>query len=325
MSLYVQKFGGSSVADAEKLLHVAHIIKNTYEKGQRVIVVLSAQGDTTDRLLHAACEVNETPSKRELDALLVTGEQASVALCALALHRLGVPAVSLCAWQAGIVAEGAHGEANVANIEHERIECELRAGRVVLIAGFQGVDEAGDLTTFGRGGSDLSAVALAAAFHADLCQIYTDVDGVYTTDPRICPTARRIERISFDDMLLLARYGAQVLHDKSVALARKCGVTLEVRSCEADSVGSIVCAEECGAGVTGVTRQKGEGLRLIPVTAVGCALPSSGAIRAAVASLERENITICALTEGEAHFSVYVSAQNADRALCIVHDALFDA
>ena len=324
MSLYVQKFGGSSVADAEKLLHVAHIIKNTYEKGHRVIVVLSAQGDTTDRLLRAAREVNETPSKRELDALLATGEQVSVSLCAMALHRLGVPAVSLCAWQAGIVTEGAHGEANVTQIEHERIERELDAGNVVLVAGFQGVDEVGDITTLGRGGSDLSAVALAAAFHADLCQIYTDVDGVYTTDPRVCPTARRLERISFDDMLLLARCGAQVLHDKSVALAQKCGVTLEVRSCEAGSVGSIVCAEECDAGVTGVTRQKGEGLRLIPVTAVGCTLPSSAAIRAAASALERENITVCALTEGESHFSVYVAPQDADRALCIVHDALFD-
>ena len=324
MSLYVQKFGGSSVADAGKLLHVAHIIKNTYEKGHRVIVVLSAQGDTTDHLLRAAHEVNEMPSKRELDALLATGEQASVALCAMALQRLDVPAVSLCAWQAGIVTEGTHGEANVTDIAHERIERELDAGRVVLVAGFQGVDEAGDITTLGRGGSDLSAVALAAAFHADLCQIYTDVDGIYTTDPRICPTARRIARISFDDMLLLARCGAQVLHDKSVALAQKCGVTLEVRSCEEGNVGSIVCAEECGAGVTGVTRQKGENLRLIPVTAVGSALPSSGAIRAATSALERENITVCALTEGESHFSVYVSPRDADRALCIVHDALFD-
>lgn len=324
MSLYVQKFGGSSVADAEKLLHVAHIIKNTYEKGTRVIVVLSAQGDATDLLLRAAREVNGTPSSRELDALLATGEQASVALCAMALHRLGVPAVSLCAWQAGIVTEGAHGEASVARIEHERIERELDAGRVVLVAGFQGVDEAGDITTLGRGGSDLSAVALAAAFRADLCQIYTDVDGVYTTDPRVCSTARRLERISFDDMLLLSRCGAQVLHDKSVALARSSGVTLEVRSCEEGSVGSIVCAETSGAGVTGVTRQRTEGLRLIPVTAVGCTLPSSGAIRAAASALERENITVCALTEGESHFSVYVSSQDADRALCAVHDALFD-
>ena len=324
MSLYVQKFGGSSVADAEKLLHVAHIIKNTYEKGKRVIVVLSAQGDTTDRLLRAAHEVNETPSPRELDALLATGEAASVALCAMALHRLGVPAVSLCAWQAGIATEGAHGKANVVSIAHERIESELDAGRVVLVAGFQGVDEASDIATLGRGGSDLSAVALAAAFHAALCQIYTDVDGVCTTDPRICPAARRLERISFDDMLLLSRSGAQVLHDKSVALARKCGVTLEVRSCEEGSVGSIVCADWCGAGVTGVTRQKAEGLRLVPVTAVGCALPSLGAIRVAVSALERENVTVCALTEGESHFSVYVAPQDADRALCIVHDALFD-
>ena len=323
MSLYVQKFGGSSVADAGKLLHVAHIIKKTYEEGHRVVAVLSAQGDTTDRLLRAAREVNGTPSKRELDALLATGEAASVALCAMALHGLGVPAVSLCAWQAGIVTEGAHGEANVTEISRERIERELRAGRVALVAGFQGVDEAGDLTTLGRGGSDLSAVALAAAFRADLCQIYTDVDGVYTTDPRICPTARRLARISFDDMLLLSRCGAQVLHDKSVALARECGVTLEVRSCEENSVGSIVCADAAGAGLTGVTRQKGEGLRLVPVTAVGGTLPSGESVRAAVSALEREKITVCALTEGEAHFSLYVSPQDANRALCAVHDALF--
>ena len=322
MSLSVQKFGGSSVSDAKKLLHVAHIIKTAYDEGNRVIVVLSAQGDTTDHLLRAAHEISDDPSKRELDALLATGEQASVALCAMALEHLGVPAVSLSAWQVRILTEGSHGEADIAKIAHARIKRELDAGKVVLVAGFQGVDANGDMTTLGRGGSDLSAVALAASFHADICQIYTDVDGIYTTDPRLCPTAHRLARVSFDDMLALAENGAQVLHDKSVALARKHGVNLEVRSCSGNGSGSIVCAEAPACGVTGVTqRVSGE---LAGITAVGEDLPSIDAERSCIEALEKREITVCAVEEGERYLTVFVHQQDADRALCIVHDTLLN-
>ena len=324
MAIIVQKFGGSSVANAERIFRVANIITKTYAAGNDVCVVLSAQGDTTDDLIAKAEEINPGASRREMDMLLACGEQMSIALMAMAIEKMGFPVVSLCGWQVGMQTDSNHSSARIKKVECDRVREELDKKRIVLVAGFQGINRHGDVTTLGRGGSDTTAVALAVALQADLCQIYTDVDGVYTTDPRICPAARRIERISFDDMLLLAQWGAQVLHDKSVDLAKKCGVTLEVRSCEEESVGSIVCADASGAGVTGVTRQKAEGLRLIPVTAVGCTLPSGGTIRAAVSALERENITVCALTEGEAHFSVYVSSQDADRALCVVHDALFD-
>lgn len=321
MSLYVQKFGGSSVANAEKMLHAAHIIQNTYEAGNNVIVVLSAQGDTTDQLLSAAREISSDPHLRELDALLSTGEQASVALCALALHTLGVPAVSLCAWQVPILTVGEHGEAEVSFIGRDRVERELRDRRVVLVAGFQGVNENGDVTTLGRGGSDLSAVALSEAFHADRCQIYTDVAGIYTTDPRICPRAKHLKRISYDDMLLLSQKGAQVLHDKSVALAKRCSVMLEVRSCEVGSDGSFVTAQGGEAAITGVT-QKPYGDELAAVTAVGRSLPSTETERACIEALRQHGITACGVEEGKAYLTILVHHRNADEALCIVHDML---
>ena len=325
MSLYVQKFGGSSVANAEKMLHAAHIIKDTYEADNDVIVVLSAQGDTTDRLLSASREICEEASLRELDALLSTGEQASVSLCAMALHTLGVPAVSLCAWQVPILTDGEHGGAEISAVGRERVEHELHERRVVLIAGFQGVNENGDVTTLGRGGSDLSAVALSAAFHADRCQIYTDVAGIYTTDPRICPKARRLERISYDDMLLLSQKGAQVLHDKSVALAQRCGVMLEVRSCEEGSGGSFVAARGSGDALTGVTKKFCERSVLAGVTAVGQSLPGAEAERACIEALERQGITVYGVEEGEAYLTVFVHRDNADEALCTVHDVLFES
>lgn len=322
MSLYVQKFGGSSVANAEKMLHAAYIIKDTYEAGNDVIVVLSAQGDTTDHLLSAAREINSKPSLRELDALVSTGEQTSVALCAMALHTLGVPAVSLCAWQVPILTVGEYGGAEVSVIGRDRVERELREHRVVLITGFQGVNENGDVTTLGRGGSDLSAVALSEAFHADRCQIYTDVAGIYTTDPRICPEAKHLERISYDDMLLLSQKGAQVLHDKSVALAKRCGVPLEVRSCETESGGSIVAAQGSGDAVTGVTKKSCGGSELAGITAVGESLPNAEAERVCIEALERQGITVCGVEEGKAYLTVFVQRSNADEALCLVHHAL---
>ena len=230
MSLIVQKFGGSSVRDAQRIQNVARIIAETYVKGSDVIVVLSAQGDTTDDLIEKAKEINPNASKRELDMLLSTGEQISVSLCAMALEAMGLPCVSLAAWQVGIQSTTVHADARIKRIDSERIQAELDQRRIVIVTGFQGVDRNGDVTTLGRGGSDTSAVALAAAFRADLCQIYTDVDGVYTTDPRIVSTARKLEEITYDEMLELASQGAQVLHNRSVELAKKFRVNLEVLS-----------------------------------------------------------------------------------------------
>ena len=230
MSLIVQKFGGSSVRDAQRIRNVAGIIAETYLKGNDVLVVLSAQGDTTDDLIAKAEEINSHPSKREMDMLLSTGEQISVALCAMALESMGLPCVSLTAWQVGIQTTAVHGDARIKRIDSERVQAELDQHRIVLITGFQGMDRAGDVTTLGRGGSDTSAVALAAAFRAKLCQIYTDVDGVYTADPRIVPNARHLDEITYDEMLELASQGAGVLHNRSVELAKKFRVDLEVLS-----------------------------------------------------------------------------------------------
>ena len=289
MGLIVQKFGGSSVRDRERLLRAMRIVRRTWEQGDDVVVVLSAQGDTTDALLARARELTEEPPLRELDALLATGETASVALGAIALASLGVPAVSLSGWQVPVGTDGTHGGANVRSVGAERIRQELAQRRVVLAAGFQGVDAAGDVTTLGRGGSDTSAVALAAFLGAERCIIYTDVDGVYTTDPRVCPTARRLAAVSCDQMLRLAANGAQVLHDRSVALAARHGVTVEVRSCEEGSVGTLVVPRAESGEVTGVTRsRRGEVTR---VTAIGRAQPSLAAIRAAVSALEAAGIT----------------------------------
>ena len=221
MKLIVQKFGGSSVRDAQRVQNVAGIIADTYRAGNSVIVVLSAQGDTTDELIEKAKEISDNPSKREMDMLLSTGEQISIALCAMALENMGVPAVSLAAWQVGIQTDRTYSNARIKRIDRERIQSELDRKKVVLVAGFQGVNRYGDVTTLGRGGSDTSAVALAAAFNADLCQIYTDVDGVYTTDPRIVPNALKLPEITYDEMLELASQGAQVLHNRSVELAKK--------------------------------------------------------------------------------------------------------
>ena len=230
MSLIVQKFGGSSVRDAQRIRNVAGIIAETYLEGNDVLVVLSAQGDTTDDLIAKAEEINSHHSKREMDMLLSTGEQISVALCAMALESMGLPCVSLTAWQVGIQTTAVHGDARIKRIDSERVQAELDQHRIVLITGFQGMDRAGDVTTLGRGGSDTSAVALAAAFRAKLCQIYTDVDGVYTADPRIVPNARHLDEITYDEMLELASQGAGVLHNRSVELAKKFRVDLEVLS-----------------------------------------------------------------------------------------------
>ncbi|MCI9317608.1 MAG: aspartate kinase, partial [Oscillospiraceae bacterium] len=230
MKLIVQKFGGSSVRDAQRIRNVAGIIADTYRAGNQVLVVLSAQGDTTDELIEKAAEINPRASKREMDMLLSTGEQISIALCAMALEAMGLPVISLAAWQVGIQTSSTYSDARIKRIDSERIQRELDKNKIVLVAGFQGVNRWGDVTTLGRGGSDTSAVALAAAFHADMCQIFTDVDGVYTTDPRIASNARKLPEITYDEMLELASQGAQVLHNRSVELAKKYHVNMEVVS-----------------------------------------------------------------------------------------------
>ncbi len=228
--LIVQKFGGSSVANAERVFNVANRIAETYRNGNSVVVTVSAQGDTTDDLIEKAKEINEKPSKREMDMLLATGEQISIALLAMALEKIGIPAISLTGWQAGVNTDSKYGVAKIKRIHTERILSELDAKKVVIVAGFQGINKYDDITTLGRGGSDTSAVALAAALHADLCQIFTDVDGVFTTDPRICPEAKKLPEITYDVMLELASLGANVLMNRSVELAKKYNVNLEVLS-----------------------------------------------------------------------------------------------
>ena len=230
MGLIVQKFGGTSGADTERLRNVARIITDTYKAGNQVVVVLSAQGDTTDDLIEKAKEINPEGSNREMDMLLSTGEQISVALCAMAIEALGYPVVSLTGWQAGILTDTAAKNARIKKIDTERLEAELNQKRIVIVTGFQGVDRNQNITTLGRGGSDTSAVALAAALEADLCQIYTDVDGVYTADPRHVKGARKLDEVTYNEMLELATLGAQVLHNRSVELAKKYNVKLEVLS-----------------------------------------------------------------------------------------------
>lgn len=240
MALIVQKFGGSSVRDAERVNNVADIVTSTYKAGNDVVVVVSAQGDTTDDLIEKAGELNPKPSKREMDMLLSAGEQISASLLAMAIERMGYPVVSLLGWQAGFDTTADYGNARIKRVDALRIRRELDSRRIVIVTGFQGVNQYGDMTTLGRGGSDTSAVAIAASMHANLCQIYTDVDGVYTADPRKIPGARKLSCISYDEMLELATLGAQVLHNRSVEMAKKYNIELEVLSSLTREKGTIV-------------------------------------------------------------------------------------
>ena len=240
MALIVQKFGGSSVADAQKIQNVCNVISKTYDAGNDVVVVLSAQGDTTDDLIEKAKEINPNASKREMDMLLSTGEQISISLAAMCLEKMGYPAVSLTGWQVGMRTNSEYSSARIRKVEGDRIREELDKHRIVLVAGFQGINRFGDVTTLGRGGSDTTAVALAVALKADLCQIYTDVDGVYTSDPRIVPNAKKLGAITYDEMLELASLGAQVLHNRSVELAKHYGMEMEVLSSFSGNPGTIV-------------------------------------------------------------------------------------
>lgn len=241
--LIVKKFGGSSVADKERIYHVAQRCIEDYRKGNDVVVVLSAMGDTTDRLIEMAKEINPNPSKREMDMLLATGEQTSVALMSMAMGALGVPSVSLNAYQVTMHTSSAYGNARFKRIDTERIRHELDSRKLVIVTGFQGVNKYDDITTLGRGGSDTTAVALAAALKADACEIYTDVEGIYTADPRVVPNAKKLREITYEEMLELATLGARVLHNRSVEMAKKYGVQLVVRSSLNTAEGTIVKEE----------------------------------------------------------------------------------
>ncbi len=240
MALIVQKFGGSSVANAERVNNVASRVVETARAGNSVVVVVSAQGDTTDDLIEKAAEINPGASKREMDMLLSSGEQISIALLAMAIEKLSHPVISLTGWQAGFNTNAVYSNARIGRIDTERVQSELDRGNIVVVAGFQGINKYDDITTLGRGGSDTSAVALAAALNADKCEIYTDVDGVYTADPRIVPNARKLAEITYDEMLELASLGANVLHNRSVEMAKKYNVKLEVKSSFEKVEGTVV-------------------------------------------------------------------------------------
>ena len=238
--LIVQKYGGTSLADFTRIQKAARRAAHRREQGAKVIVVVSAQGHTTDELIRTAKEINPQGSAREMDAYLAAGEQLSAGLMTMALEALGVPAVSLTGWQAGLLTDGVYGNARVQRLCSDRIRRELDAGKIVVVAGFQGIDSSGNITTLGRGGSDTTAVALAAFLQADLCQIYTDVDGVYDRDPRLHPDALRFRQLSYDKMLQLIQKGAQVLHDRSVELASQYKIPVEVLSSFTGDPGTIV-------------------------------------------------------------------------------------
>lgn len=241
MALIVKKFGGSSVANAERVQNVARIVTDEYKKGNNVVVVVSAQGDTTDDLIAKAKEINpQGGSKREMDMLLSAGEQISISLLAMAIEKMGFPVVSLLGWQAGFQTDSNYTVARIKRIESERLKAELARRNIVVVAGFQGINKYDDVTTLGRGGSDTSAVAIAASLKADLCQIYTDVDGVYTADPRKVKTAQKMDEITYEEMLELATLGAQVLNNRSVEMAKKYNVELEVLSSLESKPGTIV-------------------------------------------------------------------------------------
>lgn len=240
MSLIVQKFGGSSVANADRVMNVAKIVTDTYKAGNDVVVVVSAQGDTTDDLIEKANEINPNAAKREMDQLLAAGEQISISLLAMAIEKLGFPVISLLGWQAGFNTNSVYGASRIKNIKTNRLQAELAKHNICVVAGFQGINRYDDLTTLGRGGSDTSAVAIAASLHADKCQIFTDVEGVYTADPRKVENAKKLEEITYDEMLELATLGAQVLNNRSVEMAKKYSVELEVLSSLNPVPGTIV-------------------------------------------------------------------------------------
>ena len=321
--LIVQKFGGSSLAGPEAVRRSASIIAEAVRTGAQVCAVLSAQGDTTDTLTEEAALYSPHPAPRELDMLLSTGEQASAALMAMALQEQGIEAVSLTGWQAGVETNGVFGAARIRHIDTERLRRELAVGRTALVAGFQGVTSLGDVTTLGRGGSDTTAVALAAALRADLCEIYTDVEGVFTADPRLVPSARKLERVDVMEMLRLSRMGAKVLHERSVDLAVRYRVPIIVRSSLSRAEGTIVeplPLPETKGRLTAVTHAGNL------VTLVGTnlrALPFAPGKRAEAALREAHAVPEAWL-ETDGYLSVQVESGRAENTVRLLHRVFFE-
>ncbi|HSU57360.1 MAG TPA: aspartate kinase [Candidatus Dormibacteraeota bacterium] len=301
MALIVQKYGGTSVGNPERIKNVASRVAKYHRQGDKVVVVVSAMSGVTDNLIKLAKEIMPLPNDREMDVLLATGEQTTIALTAIALHSIDIPAVSMTGAQAGIVTDGVHTKAKIQNITPKRIHDLMNQGNVVIVAGFQGQTLEGQVTTLGRGGSDLTAIALAAALKADLCQIYTDVDGVYTADPRIVPGAKKLEEISYDEMLELASLGAKVMQSRSVEFAKKFGVIFEVRSSLNENPGTIVKEETKsmeGIVVRGVSLDKNQA----KVTLVG--VPDKPGIAARVfKAIGDANVNVDMIVQNISHGS----------------------
>ncbi|MBR5478857.1 MAG: aspartate kinase [Clostridia bacterium] len=322
MSLIVQKFGGSSVANTERIFNVASIITDTFKAGNDVVVVLSAQGDTTDEMIEKAAEINPNPSKREMDMLLANGEQMSIALMAMAIEKLGYPVISLCGWQVGMHTDSNYGNAKIEKITPTRVETELARKKIVLVAGFQGINKYDDVTTLGRGGSDTTAVALAVALKADLCQIYTDVDGVYTADPRFVKDARKLEEITYDEMLELASLGANVLHNRSVEMAKRYNVDLEVISSFTKQPGTKIkeAPNMEKMNVSGVAKDK----NIARISLVNLAdVPGIAFKIFSVLAAKKINVDIILQSIGRAgtkDISFTVSADNVQATLDILND-----
>ena len=314
--LIVQKFGGSSVSDAGKIERVAHVIAKGYRAGNDMVAVLSAQGDGTDALLARAGEITDAPPARELDMLLSVGEQISVSLMAMQLAKMGLPAVSLTGWQAGIYTNGDHGAARIEEIDTAPLRRALKKRRIVLVCGFQGIDSAGEITTLGRGGSDTTAVAIAAALHADRCQIFTDVEGIFSADPRKVPGAKKWDAVRFDEMLELASLGSQVLQSRCVELAMRQGVELEVLSSYTPALGTVVTAAAEKAGrraVTAITARTDAAC----VAADSLPAGAAGKILKAAAGMGVGLITFSPGAQGDA-LCFTVSDEEADRAAALL-------
>lgn len=326
--LFVKKFGGTSVANAECIYRVANRCLEDYQKGHNIVLVLSAMGKYTDELIAKAMEINPDPSNRELDMLLTIGEQMSVSLMAMAFEKLGVPAVSLNAFQAGIYTTDQYSNAEIIDMSTRRIRTELSQRKIVIVTGFQGVDIHNNLTTLGRGGSDTTAVALAAALDADACEIYTDVDGVYTADPRIVPNAKKLNRISFDVMLELAASGAGVLHDRCVKLAQEHQLVLVVRSsmslaegteiCDRDS---YTCSTDCGLAI----QTNGDGFQKTScISIVGDGIMEhEEAIRNTEAYLNQNHIPFQTEYVSEQKITISVEEQYGHMVMNKIHEEIY--
>lgn len=321
MALFVMKFGGSSVGDVERMQRVAKRVVEKKEQGNQCVVVVSAMGDTTDDLIDKAKQLNEQPPAREMDMLLTTGEQISVALLSMAIHQLGHVATSFTGWQAGFRTDDTHGKARILDIEPERVQTALNEGSIVIVAGFQGMSEAGEITTFGRGGSDTTAVALAAAIKADVCEIYTDVDGIYSTDPRIVRCARKLNEISYDEMLELAHLGAAVLHPRAVEYAKHNRVCLVVRSSFNHNEGTYVKEEtvmEQGVVVSGIAYDK----NVARISILGVA-DQPGILAKVFGTLAEAGIDVdiivqSGISDGTADFSFTTGLDECERAVSVL-------